>query len=321
METTSTSLDSQRIVSLLPSATEILCALGLEGSIIAVTHECDHPAGIEKLPHITSSRLDGSTMSCAEIDHAVRSQLQGHGSIYNLDEKLLEELKPDLIVTQELCEVCAVNYQMVKASARTFAADARILSLEPMDIAGILENIQTVGEFCDVPGRATEVVAELTERVELLRSGAAGKTKRPGVFMLEWLDPPFSPGHWVPEQVELAGGYPLLGKNGQKSVVTTYEAIAESNPEFLMLIPCGFSVAEIKQRIVDTELPRFMETVDAVRNDNIWALNASAYFSRPGPRVVDGAEILKEILDNGQDARLDSNTALNVSAEFKASLK
>ncbi len=296
-----------KIASLLPSATEIVCALGLESNLVGITHECDYPATITGKPHLTASRISHETMSSAEIDHAVRSQLDGHGSIYDLDEKLLEGLKPDLIVTQELCEVCAVSYKTVQKAAKVFVADAKVVSLEPNTIADIFDNIKTVGELCGVSERAEIVVANLQKRLDKIRDCLREnetkpkskiqnpKSERPRVFMLEWLEPPFAPGHWTPEQVEIAGGNCLLGEAGKKSVTTTYEAIYESQPEILVLIPCGFYTSDIVRQLEKIGFPSAWSELPAVKNNQVWAMDASAYFSRPAPRVVDGAEILAKI--------------------------
>lgn len=287
--------DELKIASLLPSATEIVCALGLEKNLVGITHECDFPESVTGKPPLTASRISHETMSSREIDHAVRSQLDGHGSIYDLDERKLEELKPDLIITQELCEVCAVSYKTVQKAAKIFVADAKVVSLEPNTIADIFENVKTVGELCGVSEKAEEVVAGLQNRLDALKNKTENLENRPRVFMLEWLEPPFAPGHWTPEQVEIAGGNCILGEAGKKSLTTTYEAIYESQPEILILIPCGFYIADILNQLEKTRFPSNWRDLPAVKNEQIWAMDASAYFSRPAPRVVDGAEILAKI--------------------------
>jgi iron complex transport system substrate-binding protein len=234
-------------------------------------------------------------MSSAEIDHAVRSQLDGHGSIYDLNEKLLAELKPDLILTQELCEVCAVSYKTVQKAAKMFVADAKVVSLEPNTIGDIFENIKTVGELCGAREKAEKVVANLENRLTKVREKSENLKKRPRVFMLEWLEPPFAPGHWTPEQVEIAGGQCLLGKAGEKSQTTTFEKIFGEQPEILVLIPCGYYTKDIVRQLVQTKFPSNWRELAAVKNDNVWAMDASAFFSRPAPRVVDGTEILAKI--------------------------
>lgn len=287
----------QKIVSLLPSSTEIVCALGLADRLVGVTHECDYPPGVSVKPHVTSSRISHQTMSSKEIDHAVRTNLDGHGSIYDLDERLLGELEPDLILTQELCDVCAVNYEMVSESARTHAAEATLLSLEPTTIGEIFENIATVGEVCGVADRAAELIDSLRKRINRLRSTAAARVEtRPGVFMLEWLDPPFAPGHWVPEQVELAGGYCLLGAAGEKSLTTSFEQIVETNPDIIVLVPCGYYIDDTIRQLRKTVFPESLKNTKAMQNSNVWAVDATSYFSRPGPRIVKGAEILSKLV-------------------------
>jgi iron complex transport system substrate-binding protein len=306
-----------KIVSLLPSATEIVCALGLEDSLLAVTHECDFPARISDRPAITASRISHESMTSAEIDHAVRSQLDGHGSIYDLDVALLEKLNPDLILTQELCDVCAVSYKQVEAAARMYVAGARVLSLEPNTIEDIFDNIVTVGELAGVRGAALEVVAALGARLETVRAKASQVDTRPRVFMLEWLEPPFAPGHWVPQQVEIAGGVSLLGAAGERSVTTTYRTISESNPEILVLIPCGYYKEDTLKQLKNTRFPAEWRQMDAVKNGEVWALDATCYFSRPGPRVVDGAEILAKIFHPRIFGAPGPGEAVRASIEFE----
>jgi iron complex transport system substrate-binding protein len=285
-----------KIVSLLPSATEIVCALGLEKDLVGITHECDYPASAAGKPALTASRISHETMSSAAIDHAVRRQLDGHGSIYDLDTGRLAAIDPDLIITQELCEVCAVSYKTVEKAARTYTADAEVVSLEPNTLADIFDNIRLVGELTGTREKAGEVVAGLENRLERIAEKTAELEKRPRVFMLEWLEPPFSPGHWVPEQVRIAGGEALLGAAGQKSVTTTYQEIYESNPDVMVLIPCGYYTSDILRQLENTSFPPNWRTLPAIENGEVWALDATSYFSRPAPRVVDGAEILAKIL-------------------------
>lgn len=284
-----------RIASLLPSATEIVSALGLENNLVGITHECDFPLQVQNKPHLTASRISHETMSSKEIDHAVRSQLDGHGSIYDLNERLLHELQPDLILTQELCDVCAVSYKTVARAAREYTADAKVVSLEPNTISEIFDNVSFVGELTGTQTRAETVVADLQKRLAALEQKTANAA-RPRVLMLEWLEPFFAPGHWVLEQVKFAGGDYSFGNLGKPSTVTTIEAIAEYAPEKVVLIPCGYYIADILRQYKETDFPVAWRDLPAVRSNEVWAVDATAYFSRPAPRVVDGAEILAKIL-------------------------
>ncbi len=310
------STSAPRIVSLLPSATEIVCALGLEDALVGVTHECDFPPAVARLPRLTASRISHETMSSAEIDHAVRSNLDGHGSIYKLDEQLLRELKPDLIITQELCEVCAVSYQTVLRAARVSAADARVVSLEPNTLPDILDNILTVGELAGREREAEQVVGSLAARVDALAAAVAGVARRPRTLMLEWLEPPFAPGHWVPEQVALGGGDAAFGRAGQKSVTTTAEEIRAYAPEVVVLIPCGYYKEDTLRALGSARLPEGWTGLPAVRSGEVWAVDATSYFSRPGPRVVEGAEILARILHPEIFGPPDERDAVRVPAEL-----
>jgi iron complex transport system substrate-binding protein len=285
-----------RIVSLLPSTTEIVCALGLEDALVGITHECDHPPSVVNKPRLTSSRISHETMTSKEIDHAVRTNLDGHGSIYDLDEAGLRALKPDLILTQELCEVCAVSYKTVERAARMFEAEVRVVSLEPNTIADIFENIRMVGELTGRKNEADRLVGDLNRRLDRVRESTAQLDRRPRTLMLEWLEPAFAPGHWVPEQVEIAGGGHAFGRAGQRSVTTTAEEISAYAPEVIVLIPCGYYKEDILRQLPGANLPAGWKNLPAVRSGEVWATDATSYFSRPGPRVVEGVEILARIL-------------------------
>jgi iron complex transport system substrate-binding protein len=305
-----------RIVSLLPSATEIVCALGLEDALVGVTHECDYPETVVGKPKLTASHVSHERMSSREIDHAVRTQLDGHGSIYGLDEQALRELRPDLIITQELCDVCAVSYKTVEtAAARLFEGDCRVVSLEPTTIKDILSNVRTVGELTGREAEAERVVGELASRVEALTSALAGVEGRPRTLMLEWLEPPFAPGHWVPEQVALAGGDHGFGRAGEKSYVTTAEEIRDYAPEVIVLVPCGYYKEDTLRALGRARLPEGWRDLPAVREGRVWAVDATAYFSRPGPRVVEGAEILARLLHPEVFGAPSETQAVRVPAE------
>lgn len=308
-------MPEQRIVSLLPSATEIVCALGLQDALIGITHECDYPPGLTQ-PSLTASHIDHASLSSAAIDHAVRAQLDGHGSIYALDTPTLQALKPDLIITQELCDVCAVSYRTVQQAARMFETDVRVLSLEPTTIADIWANIRTVGELTGTLAAAERLIAQLDARLEAVARSVADLTYRPRTLLLEWLEPPFSPGHWVPEQIALAGGDASFGQAGQRSITTTAAAIQAYAPEVIVLIPCGFYKEDILRALAQAQLPVGWHELPAVQRAQVWAVDATAYFSRPGPRVVEGAEILAHILHPELVGPPTANEAVRVPAEL-----
>ncbi|MGH4008183.1 MAG: cobalamin-binding protein [Pseudonocardiaceae bacterium] len=310
-----------RIVSLLPSATEIVCALGLAGSLVGVTHECDYPPAVLGKPQLTASRISHRTMTSAEIDHAVRSQLDGHGSIYDLDEAQLRALKPDLILTQELCEVCAVSYREVEQAARRCSednTDVDVVSLEPNTIADVLANIRTVGQLTSTGARAEALVAELATRLDALTRALGDVKHRPRTLVLEWLEPPFAPGHWVPEQVSIAGGDHTFGSAGAPSRTTTAEEIRAYAPEVIVLAPCGYYAEDTLRELPRARLPQGWHELPAVQQGNVWAVDATSFFSRPGPRLVEGAEILAHIIHPQRFGPPDKRMAVRVSPALMA---
>jgi iron complex transport system substrate-binding protein len=290
-----------RIVSLLPSATEIVFALGLGDELVGVTHECDWPPEAAAIPAVTRSTHDLSERSSREIDRLVGEAMHGGSSLYELDEAALEAADPDLILTQELCAVCAVGYREVNEVARAIDAEISVVSLEPTSIEGILNSISTVGAMADAEDAAVDVVAALRERLSGLETHLAERRERgqPPVRVvgLEWLDPPSAVGHCVPEQIRRAGGWDLLGREGEPSVPTTWDAVRDVDPELLVLMPCGFHLAGTVEEWARTPRPPFWDGLSAVRHGQVFAVDGSAYFSRPGPRVIDGVELLAEIFD------------------------
>ena len=276
-----------KICSLLPSATEILYSLGLGDQVVAVTHECDYPPETTSKPKITADLMDHERLTSAEIDHHVASNIGRHGSIYTLNADLLEALKPDLIVTQELCDVCAVSYKDVQRAARVLDAQTKIISLEPNTLDEVFDTILLVGEMTGREDIARTNVRELRARLDRVRQRVRGLA-RPRVYAMEWLDPPFSGGHWVPEMVEIAGGTELIGKPGAKSQRITPGDIMEARPEIIVLMPCGFSLERTVREYQRTNfLPGW--------RGQVFAVDGSAYFNRSGPRLIDGVEILAEI--------------------------
>jgi iron complex transport system substrate-binding protein len=287
-----------KICSLLPSSTEILYSLGLDDHIVAVTHECDYPPQAASKPQITESAIDHAHLNSAEIDHRVVSSIGNHGSIYRLKRDLLEALKPDLIITQELCDVCAVSYKEVQRAARLLDGQSKIVSLEPNTLDDVLETIRVVGELTGCSLIAEQNVSHLRDRLNRVRDRVAN-LDRPRVFAMEWLDPAFSGGHWVPEMVELAGGDEVLGRKGLKSERLTPERIINAAPDIIVLMPCGFSLQQTIAEYQRTTMFSGWSQLPAVRNGRVYAVDGSSYFNRPGPRLIDGVEILSEIFHPG----------------------
>ncbi|HEV3310240.1 MAG TPA: cobalamin-binding protein [Chloroflexota bacterium] len=285
-----------RICSLLPSATEIVCALGLQDDLVAITHECDYPPGLEITPRITSSVVDSDSLGSRDIDNAIKLALDNLSTIYRLDRDRLAELQPDLILTQELCEVCAVSFAEVEACAREICPGADVVSLEPDSLAGILGTIQTVGGRAGVTARADTLLKELKNRLDQVEARARRATRRPRVLALEWLDPLFIGGHWVPEMVDLAGGIDVLGFPGTRSRVITWTDVVDANADIIVLMPCGFDLARTVAEFHAVATSDEWMRLPAARAGQVFAVDGSAYFNRPGPRVVDGVEILAGIL-------------------------
>jgi iron complex transport system substrate-binding protein len=290
-----------RIVSLLPSATEIVCAIGLIDDLVGVTHECDYPPEVVGKPVMTQSVHDLAGSTSRDIHRLVTASVHGGSSLYALDEAALAAAKPDLILTQELCRVCAVSYREVNEVVRAIDADITVVSLEPSSIEGVLNTIATVGAMTENEDAAVDVVESLRERLgaveEKVQARREAGGRSPRVVGLEWLDPPFATGHWVPEQIRRAGGWELLGADGDASKQTTWSAVSEVDPEMLLLMPCGFHLQETMDEWARTRRPPGYELLNAVRREQVFALDGSAYFSRPGPRVIDGIELLAEIFD------------------------
>lgn len=295
-----------RIVSLLPSATEICFALGLGDEVVGRTHECDYPPEALDVPVLTVDAGATATATSRQINDRVAASIHGGESIYRLDVGALAAADPDLILTQELCEVCAVSYRDVADAVRLAGTDSEIVSLEPTSIEGIFNSISTVGAMAEAEDEAVgliEILRERLARVEnrVLERRLAGLPPR-RVVSLEWLDPPFAAGHWVPEQVRRAGGWDLLGNAGEPSIETTWERVRDVEPEMLVLMPCGFDTSRTaaEWRATGRSLPGWVQELGAVRSGEVYAVDGSAYFSRPGPRVIDGIAVLAEIFDPGE---------------------
>src|SRR5579872_4260535 len=278
-----------RIVSLVPSATEMLFALGLGPDLVAVTHECDYPPAACELPKITRDVLP-SGLSSAEIDAAVRERTLNGQSIYELHGDLLRELEPDLIVTQSLCSVCAVSAEDVRAIAEELDPRPRVISLDPHTVGEVLGDVRTLAQATNTKDSAVELIRDASSRIDRVRLAVRG-ARRPRVAALEWLDPPFAAGHWTPQLIEYAGGEDVLGFPGEHSEERTWDEVRASRPDVVIVMPCGFD-AELAYR--EAEMHR--DELVSLGAGEVVAVNAAAYFSRPGPRLVDGLELLAHIL-------------------------
>jgi len=279
---------------LLPSATEIVYALGLGERLVGVTHECDFPSDARSKPHLTASSLPPAGSS-AEIDRHVRASLHNGSSLYALDADLLERLAPDLIITQELCEVCAVSYHIVARAAKRLRGDPRLISLEPSSLEDVYANIETVGSLTGSEAAARQVVAGLRARADRLAAHVAGRP-RPRALVLEWTDPPMSGGHWTPGLVELAGGEALLANPGANSQTLAWDAIAAADPDVILVAPCGFDLAATFAALAELRsLPQW-RALRAYRDGRVFAIDGNAYVNRPGPRLIDSAEIFASAL-------------------------
>jgi iron complex transport system substrate-binding protein len=286
-----------KICSLLPSATEIVFALGLEDQLVAVTHECDFPPEACRRPVITRSTLDQGRRGSSHAIHThITAALHGGSSIYLLDQGLLQRLAPDLILTQELCDVCAVSYDIVKKAVRSLHGSPMVLSLEPTTLQGILDTIRLVGDTTGAGARAETLVQELERRIEAVATAAGRALGRLRVFAMEWLDPPFTAGHWVPQLVRLAGGRDELAREGFPSTQISWGQIVDYDPEVIVLMPCGFTRERTLEELAHVSLPEEWGALSAVRSGRVFAVNGSAYFNRPGPRIVVGLQILAEII-------------------------
>jgi iron complex transport system substrate-binding protein len=294
-------VSARRIVSLLPSATEILFVIGAGERVVGVTHECDFPPEARTRVALTSSLLPGDVTAGA-IDRHVRASVHAGSSLYALDAQRLAELEPDLIVTQELCEVCAVSYDIVARAAKRLRGDPRIVSLEPSSLEDVYGTIAFLGELAGRDNGAAAVIAGLREREAVLRN--TPREDRPRVLVLEWTDPPMSGGHWTPGLVELAGGIPLLAHPGANSQTLEWKTIAQSDPDVVIVVPCGFDLAHAQTAVAELAGNATWNTLRAKTSGHAYVMDGNAYVNRPGPRLIDSADRFAWIFE---DATLTGN--------------
>jgi len=291
-----------RIVSFLPSATEMACALGLADSIVGITHECDYPPEIRSKPVVVRNVLPIERMSQSEIDRAVSERMREGQSLYQIDEELLRTLAPDLILTQNLCQVCAPSGNEVSQVIKALPHAPQILWLTPQSLGEIFENVRELGAATGRSAEAAALVKDCEARLERLAQRVGAVADRPRVFCMEWLDPVYASGHWVPELVKLAGGVDELGRERGESVRVSWEEIAAWAPEVVVIMPCGFNLEQTMKQIWSvfgfkkSEAARHFFELPAVRNGRVYAVDANSYFARPGPRVVEGAELLARLI-------------------------
>jgi iron complex transport system substrate-binding protein len=294
-----------RIVSLVPSATEMLFALGLGDEVVAVTHECDYPDAARELPKITRDALP-SGLSAGQIDAAVRTRTDHGESIYELDAELLHELQPDLIVTQALCAVCAVSYDDVRAIAEEIATRPQVISLDPRTLGEVLGDARTLAEATDRRDAGVDLVQDAAARIDRVR--LAVRERRPlRVAALEWLDPIYVAGHWTPQLIEYAGGIDVLGMPGEHSERRSWEEVAAAEPDLVVAMPCGYDAER-----AHAEALTFRERLAGLGAGEVVAVDAAAYFSRPGPRLIDGLELLAHLLHPEAVPEVAAGRALTV---------
>jgi len=280
-----------RIVSLLPSATEILFAIGAGDRVVGVTHECDYPQAARDLPKVTSNAVVGAGESAADIDRHIHAARHAGSSIYRLDDGVLRDLRPDLIVTQELCDVCAVAYGEVQRAVRRLRGDIPILSLEPRSVDDICASVEEVGAATGCQDGADRVAAEMRRTIASVGDLGALDSP-PRVVSIEWSDPIMVGGHWVPEMVRIAGGVDALGIAGEPSRYAEWSEVIEARPDVLVLMPCGFNLEQTVALVPDvTSRPGF-DALPCAQSGRVFAVDGSAYFNRPGPRITRGLEIL-----------------------------
>jgi len=305
-----------RICSFLPSGTEILFALGLKDSIMGVTFECDYPLEAKSKPVVVVSKLPHG-LSQPEIDREVKSLAARRESLYRLDAEKLQQIQPDLIVTQELCHVCAASPDDLGAVFSGLRRMPEVLALSPKTVDDVLNDISRVGLATGRKQEAGRLIDTLRARIKVVVERQP--RQRPRVLCLEWLDPPFVAGHWVPEMVALAGGVDALGQGGTRSYETDWQTIAECDPDIILLMPCGYHTHEVEQELRTVRLPREWHELRARRNGNVFATDASSHFSRPAPRIVDGIEVMAELFERSSRSSLRKSPATQPRRSFIAS--
>jgi iron complex transport system substrate-binding protein len=285
-----------RIVTLLPSATEIVCALGFEGELVGRSHECDFPATVKRLPTLTEPKFNPEGSS-AEIDARVKSIVRDALSVYRVDAAKLRELRPDVIVTQSQCEVCAVNQADVDAAVAEWTGGRpKVVSLAPYSLADIFSDMQRVATALGAPERGDKLVHDLQMRCAAIREVASTLKHRPSCVDIEWIEPMMAAGNWMPQLIEMAGGTNLFGKSGEHSPWMKFEELANADPEVIMIAPCGFGISRASEELHLLQKQSAWKQLRAVRDCRVFIADGNQYFNRPGPRIVESLEILAELI-------------------------
>lgn len=301
-----------RIVSFLPSATELAFALGLGDDVVGVSHECDYPPEAKTRPAVVHCAIPLENLSAAEVDTAVSTQLRVGGSIYSIDTDLLKALEPDLILAQDLCEVCAPSENETERALAALGGKAKALTLAPRSLREIYDNIRQLGEAADRAAAAETLIAASQARVARLAEALRGAPSR-RVFFVEWIDPIFCGGHWVPEMIELAGGFDALGQKGGDSVRVAKQDVLQWAPEIVVISPCGAHLESAAEQAATFVRDPFWSTLPAVQSGDVFAVDASSYFARPGPRVFDGIEVLAHVFHPERVPERFPNSAMRLA--------
>jgi iron complex transport system substrate-binding protein len=310
-------VSDMRICSLLPSTTEVVCALGLADNLVGVTHECDYPPEVRDKSKVIMSFINPDELSSREIDDLITKNRNEGKSTYLIDIGELKKANPDIILTQGLCEVCAVSGNEVVESVKALGRTPKVISFEPSTIDQILDAILKIGDATDTKGRADELVEKLKLRIHRIESLFSGERDRPRVFCMEWLDPPYAAGHWIPEMVELAGGANGIGKPGEPSRKVSWDDIYDFAPQIITVMPCGFNIEDTLKEIDTVTSHKYWNQMPASRRGHVYLVDANSYFSRSGPRIVDGLEILAKIIHpEALEFDFPNNSVLNLRNHY-----
>lgn len=300
-----------RICSLVPGATEVVVTLGLGEALVGISHECDYPATVRQVPVMVQASIDSHDTDSADIDRQVKSLMSSGQPLYRLDERAFGEARPDIVLTQDICHVCAITPHQLERVVQSLSPRPQLVNLAPHSLADVIDDVERIGAALGVAARANDFARSLRSRIDAVRKASAGRS-RPRVICLEWLDPLYVGGHWVPEMVEIAGGQDVLGHAGQRSREVTMEEVLTAAPDIVIVMPCGFSVIRAVSEVT-TFCRRNHAGSHLLRSAKTYAVDAASYFSRPGPRLVDGVELLADIFAGAVSDDRSSDSAVNLT--------